>query len=130
MLKLYIWGYLNQVRSSRKLERECHRNLELLWLMRKLAPDFWTVSEFRKQNVDRVKSVFRKFVSFLQEIDLIEGTLVSIDGSKFEAVNATKRNFDAKRLAMRLKRIEESVERYMNELKENDDSGDGHRGSG
>jgi transposase len=121
LLKLYVWGYLNQVRSSRKLERECHRNLEVMWLMRKLAPDFWTIAEFRKQNVDRIKSVFREFVSFLQDVDLVEGKLASIDGSKVKAVNARKRNFTKAFLESKLKRTEQRVERYMKELEQNGD---------
>jgi transposase len=108
------------VRSSRKLERECHRNLELIWLMKKLSPDFWTISEFRKQNVVRIKGVFREFVAFLQDIDLVEGKLATIDGSKMKAWNATKRNFNRKNLAIRLKHIEERVNRYLKELEQND----------
>ncbi len=121
MLKLYVWGYLNQVRSSRKLERECHRNMEVAWLMKKLAPDFKTIADFRKDNVDRVKKVFKQFVSFLQDIDLVEGKLASIDGSKVKAVNSRKRNFTKDSLALRLKRVEERVEKYMKELERNDD---------
>ena len=121
LLKLYVWGYLNQVRSSRKLERECHRNLELIWLMKKLAPDFWTISEFRKQNVERIKGVFREFVAFLQDVDLVEGKFASIDGSKIKAVNAKKRYFTKESLEMRrLRLIEERVERYLKELEQND----------
>jgi transposase len=121
LLKLYVWGYLNQVRSSRKLERECHRNTEVMWLMRKLAPDFKTIADFRKDNVDRIKRVFTEFVSFLQDIDLVEGKLASIDGSKMKACNASKRNFNPEYLASKLKRIEQRVERYLNELEQNDD---------
>lgn len=121
LLKLYLWGYLNGVRSSRKLERECQRNLELIWLMKKLNPDFRTIADFRKENVDRIRSVFREFVSFLQDVDLVEGKFVSLDGSKIRAYNASKRNFNAAYLASRLKRIEERVERYLKELERNDD---------
>jgi transposase len=120
MLKLYLWGYLNGIRSSRKLERECHRNLELLWLMKKLSPDFKTIADFRKDNVDRIKSVFREFVSFLQDIDLVGGKLASIDGSKIKAVNARKRTFTPEHIAAKLKRIEERVETYLKELEQND----------
>ena len=120
MLKLFIWGYLNQIRSSRKLERECHRNLEVIWLMKKLAPDFKTIADFRKDNADCVKSVFKQFIYFLENMDLFGGNLVSIDGSKFKAVNANKRNFNTKRLADRLKRIEEKTEKYLREMEEND----------
>ncbi len=120
LLKLYLYGYLNQVRSSRKLERECRRNTEVMWVMKKLTPDFRTIADFRKDNVDCIKKVFKEFVYFLQDLDLFGGELASIDGSKFKAVNATKRNFDAKKLADRLKRIEEKIERYMGELEESD----------
>jgi transposase len=130
LLKLYVWGYLNQVRSSRKLERECHRNLEVIWMMRKLAPDFKTIADFRKDNVDRVRSVFRRFVSFLQDLDLVEGKLASLDGSKIRACNARKRNFTKKNLESRLKRAEERVERHVKELERNDEleDGEGRRG--
>jgi transposase len=121
LLKLYIYGYLNQVRTSRKLERECHRNLEVMWLMKKLTPDFWTISEFRKQNVERIKGVFREFVSFLQGIDLVEGKLVSLDGAKMKACNGRKRNFTKRSLELKLKRVEEKVEKYMKELEANDE---------
>ena len=120
MLKLYVWGYLNQIRSSRKLERECHRNLEVMWLMKKLAPDFKTIADFRRDNADRVKRVFTEFVSFLQDIDLVEGELASLDGSKIKACNARKRSFNAEFLASKLKRIEERVDRYLKELEQND----------
>ena len=120
MLKLYVYGYLNQIRSSRKLERECSRNLELMWLMGRLTPDFKTISNFRKDNVDCVKKVFKEFVYFLQDLDLFGAELVGIDGSKFKAVNATNRNFNVKNLAFRIRRIEEKIERYVKELEEGD----------
>lgn len=120
MLKLFVYGYLNHIRSSRKLEGECHSNLEVIWLMKKLAPDFKTVADFRKDNIDCVKKVFREFVSFLQDIDLVEGKLASIDGSKIKACNASKRNFNAEYLASKLKRVEERVDRYLKELEKND----------
>ena len=120
LLKLYLYGYLNQVQSSRKLERECHRNTEVMWLIEKLVPDFKTIADFRKDNVGCIKKVFKEFVFFLQDLDLFGGELASIDGSKFKAVNATKRNFDAKKLADKLKRIEEKIERYVKELEEGD----------
>ena len=121
LLKLFVWGYLNGIRSSRKLERECNRCLEAIWLMRKLAPDFWTISEFRKENPDRITGDFREFVAFLQDIDLVEGKFVSIDGSKFRACNSRKRTFTRNDdVEPRLKRIEERVDRYMRELEMND----------
>ncbi len=87
LLKLYVYGYLNQIRSSRKLERECHRNVEVMWLMKKLAPDFKTIADFRKDNVDCVKGVFKEFVKLCMGLDLYGSKLVAIDGVKLKAVN-------------------------------------------
>ena len=86
LLKLYVYGYLNQVRSSRKLEKECHRNVEVMWLMKKLAPDFKTIADFRKNNVDCIKGVFKEFVYLCRSLDLYGAQLVAIDGTKFKAV--------------------------------------------
>ena len=122
LLKLYIYGYLNQIRSSRKLERECSRNLELVWLMKKLKPDFKTISDFRKDNVDSIKPVFKEFVYLCKSLNLFGLELVGIDGSKFKAVNSKDRNFNEKKLVNHLKAIDEKIERYLKELQENDDS--------
>ena len=78
LLKLFVYGYLNQVRSSRKLERECHRNLEVVWMMKKLTPDFKTISNFRKENIDCIKSVFKEFVYLCRSLDLFGAELVGI----------------------------------------------------
>jgi transposase len=121
LLKLYIYGYLNQIRSSRKLERECTRNLELVWLMKKLKPDFKTISDFRKDNVYCIKPVFKEFICLCKSLDLFGLELVGIDGSKFKAVNSKDRNFNQKKLQGHLKEIDERIERYLQELKENDD---------
>jgi transposase len=120
LLKLYVYGYLNQVRSSRKLERECHRNMEVMWLMKKLAPDFKTIADFRKDNVDCVKKVFREFLYHSMELGLVGGELVSLDGTKFKAVNSKERNLNLKTLADRLRRIEEKIEKYLEEVEAND----------
>lgn len=124
MLKLYVYGYLNQVRSSRKLEMECHRNVEVMWLMKKLAPDFKTIADFRKCNVDCIKPVFKEFVYLCKSLDLFGAELVGIDGTKFKAVNSKDRNFNEKKLQSILKLINEKIERYLNELQENDDKND------
>ena len=113
LLKLYVYGYLNQVRSSRKLERECHRNVEVMWLMKKLAPDFKTIADFRKDNVDCVKGVFKEFVKFCMSLDLYGSKLVAIDGVKFKAVNSLDKNFNQKTLTYRLKIIDEHVSKYI-----------------
>jgi len=130
MLKLYVYGYLNQVRSSRKLERECHRNVEVIWLMKKLAPDFKTIADFRKCNVDCIKPVFREFVYLCRRLDLFGGELVGIDGSKFKAVNSTKRNLNEKTLAERLRRVEERIASYLKEMEANDRADEQHNDSG
>lgn len=116
LLKLYIYGYLNRLRSSRMLERECGRNVELMWLMRKLRPDFKTIAEFRKENRRCFRGVFRQFVLICKQMGLLGGELVAVDGSKFKAVNSGQNNFSAKKLEQRLREIEQKVERYLDEM--------------
>ena len=111
LLKLYIYGYLNQVRSSRKLEKECHRNVEVMWLMKKLAPDHKTIADFRKDNVDCIKGVFKEFVFLCRNLDLYGAQLVAIDGTKFKAVNSRSNNLNEKAVALRLKKTEEKNSR-------------------
>jgi len=98
LLKLYIYGYLNCIRSSRKLEKECLRNVEVMWLLKKLAPDHKTIADFRKNNPDSIKKVFKEFVFFCKEPGLYGGEVVAIDGSKFKAVNSKKRNLNEDKL--------------------------------
>src|SRR5262245_284491 len=88
MLKLYIYGYLNRVPSSRRLERECQRNIEMIWLTGQLAPDFKTIADFRKDNGKAIREVCREFVALCRKLDLLVAASVAIDGSKFKAVNA------------------------------------------
>ena len=116
LLKLYIYGYLNRLRTSRMLERECGRNLELMWLMRKLRPDFKTIADFRKENRQSFKGVFRQFVLLCKKMGLLGGELVAVDGSKFKAVNSGQRNFSQNKLEKRLKGIDKKVERYLEEM--------------
>jgi transposase len=120
LLKLYVYGYLNQVRSSRKLERECHRNLEVMWLMKKLAPDHKTIADFRKDNVDCIKPVFKEFVYLCRNLDLYGAQLVAIDGTKFKAVNSRSNNLNKKTVALRLKQTEEKIAEYLKEMDKND----------
>jgi transposase, IS4 family len=115
MLKLYIYGYLNRIRSSRSLEKECKRNLELMWLLKKLAPDFKTIADFRKDNCDSIKKVCKEFTFLCKHLDLFGGELVAIDGSKFRAVNSKKRNFNEAKLKKKLKEIDEKIDRYFEE---------------
>ena len=120
MLKLYLYGYLNQVRSSRKLERECHRNVEVMWLMKKLTPDFKTIADFRRENIDCIRPVFREFVYLCRSLDLFGAELAAIDTSKFKAVNSRKRNLNEKTLSERLRQVEEKIAAYLTEMEEND----------
>ena len=105
ILKLYIYGYMNRIRSSRRLEAESKRNLEVLWLLRKLSPDHKTIADFRKDNPKALKKVFRDFVKLCMKLELYGKELASIDGSKFKAVNAKDRNFTRDKLKDRLERI-------------------------
>ena len=120
LLKLHLYGYLNKVRSSRRLERECQRNVEVIWLLRKLAPDFTTIADFRKDNVGCIRPLFQALVEFCKGLHLLDSDIVAMDGSKFLAVNSKDRHFDPDKLRDKLKRIEEKVERYLRELDEND----------
>jgi transposase len=120
LLKLYIYGYLNRVRTSRMLERECGRNVELMWLMRKLGPDFKTIADFRRENRQCFRGVFRQFVMLCKEVGLLGGEVVAVDGSKFKAVNSGQKNFNAKKLEQRLKEIDHKVERYLDEMERAD----------
>ena len=116
MLKLYIWGYLNQVRSSRKLERECHRNLEAIWLMKKLSPDHKTIADFRRDNVDSIKGVFKEFAKLCFSLDLFGARFVAIDGVKLKAVNSNSRNHNQETLTKRLRSMDEAASRYIDEM--------------
>jgi len=120
LLKLYVYGYLNQIRSSRKLERECQRNIEVMWLMKKLAPDFKTIADFRKDNIDCVKGVFREFVKLCMSLELYGAKRVAVDGTKFKAVNSLDNNFNRKNLAYRMKMIDQHVSKYLTEIEEED----------
>jgi transposase len=120
ILKLYLYGYINRIRSSRRLETESKRNLELLWLMRKLSPDHKTIANFRRDNPKALKNVFRNFVKLCMKLDLYGKELVAIDGSKFKAVNSKDRNFTKDKLKDRLKRIDEKINEYLKELEKTD----------
>jgi transposase len=116
MLKLYIYGYLNRVQSSRRLERECQRNVEVMWLAGCLAPDFKTIADFRKDNGPAIRKVCREFIVVCGRAGLLAATAAAIDGSKFKAVNSRDRNFTKAKAAKRLEQIEASIERYLSEL--------------
>lgn len=116
MLKIYLYGYLNQVQSSRRLERECARNLELIWLNGQLKPDFKTIADFRKDNGTAIRKVCRQFISLCRDIDLLDASVVAIDGSRFKAVNAKAKSFTREKLRRKLGEIDVAIERYMAEL--------------
>lgn len=116
LLKLYIYGYVNEIRSSRKLERETKRNLELMWLIRKLTPDHKTIANFRSANSKALKEVFRQFTRLCRELNLYGRELVGIDGSKFRAVNGKDRNFTEAKLSQRLQWLEEKIDQYLRSL--------------
>jgi len=113
MLKLYVYGYLNRVQSSRRLEREAQRNIELMWLLGRLAPDFKTIADFRKDNGDAIKEVCAEFVLLCKRMNLFSDTEVAIDGSKFKAVNNADRAFSKAKIKRRRENIDESIERYL-----------------
>src|SRR5580698_6372798 len=113
LLKIYVYGYINQVASSRRLEREAQRNVELMWLTGRLAPDFKTIARFRKDNGKAIRSVCRQFVVLCQRLDLFAEAIVAIDGSKFKAVNHRDRNFTSAKLERRMRDIESSIARYL-----------------
>jgi transposase len=121
LLKLYIYGYLNRIRSSRSLEREANRNVELMWLLGKLAPDFKTIADFRRHNREAIRSVCRQFTLWCRELELFGSELIAIDGAKFKAVNSPHKNFSSRRLKRSLTRIDEKIERYLEELDVNDE---------
>lgn len=116
LLKIYIYGYLNRVASSRRLERECQRNVELMWLTGRLAPDFKTIADFRRDNGAGIRSVCRRFVQLCRQLKLFTQALVAIDGSKFKAVNSRDRNFTPAKIDKRQQQIEQSIQRYLDAL--------------
>jgi len=116
LLKLYIYGYLNRIQSSRRLEREAQRNVELMWLTGRLAPDFKTIANFRKDNGKAIGKVCRQFVMLCQQMDLFSDAVIAIDGSKFKAVNSSDRNFTDAKLKRRMAEIEANIGRYLAEL--------------
>ena len=116
LLKLYIYGYLNQVQSSRRLEREAQRNVELMWLTGRLTPDFKTIADFRKDHGDAIRRVCREFVLLCRRLRLFADGIVAIDGSKFKAVNNRDKNFTSHKIQVRMQQLEHSINRYLNEL--------------
>ena len=123
LLKIYVYGYLNRVQSSWRLERECQRNIELIWLTGRLAPDFKTIADFRKDNGAAICKVCREFVLLCRRLELLSAASVAIDGSKFKAVNARDKNFTQAKMKRRLEQIDESIARYLSQLDSADRQG-------
>jgi transposase len=116
LLKLYIYGYLNRVQSSRRLERECGRNVEVMWLTGRLSPDHKTISDFRKNNGKAIKKVCKEFVLLCRKVGLFTDAIVAIDGSKFKAVNHYDKNFSKTKVKFRISQLEKSINRYLGEI--------------
>lgn len=121
MLKLYLYGYLNRIRSSRRLEDEAKRNLELIWLLERLAPDFKTIADFRKNNKKALKELFKDFNRLCKEWGLYGKETAAIDGTKIRASNSKKNNFSKKKLKRHIKYIEDKIDTYLDELDQNDE---------
>lgn len=124
LLKLYIYAYLNQASSTRRLEKECHRNLEVLWLMKQLAPDFKTIADFRKDNGTAIKKVCRQFIVFCKQAGLVSGQLVAIDGSKFKAAASKDQAMTRKQLEKQLGKLDQKIERYLSRLAASEQEGE------
>ena len=116
LLKIYVYGYINQIASSRRLEREAQRNVELMWLTGRLAPDFKTIADFRRDNGPAIRATCRKFIDLCRRLDLFTYAVAAIDGSKFKAVNARDKNFTKAKLKKRMEQVEASIERYLRAL--------------
>jgi len=129
LLKLYIYGYLNRVRSSRRLEMECHRNIEVIWLLRTLKPDFKTIADFRSDNRAAFRSVFRQFVLLCRRLDLFGRELLAVDGTRIKAVNNEDRNFTRNSLEKFIKAADERLEEYLGRLDEGDAAENGTGGA-
>src|SRR5918999_1803750 len=113
LLKIYLYGYLNRIQSSRRLEREAQRNVELMWLTGRLAPDFKTIADFRRDNGAGIRSICRRFILLCRELGLLSEATVAVDGSKFKAVNARERNYTPNVVRCRMEQVEASVARYL-----------------
>ena len=120
LLKLYICGYLNRIRTSRRLEVEAHRNIEVIWLLKHLKPAFKTIADFRRDNRSCYKNVFRKFVLLCRQLDLFGRELLAVDGTKIKAVNSKDRNFTRVSLAKLIKEADERLDTYLKRLDDGD----------
>ncbi|MFT6905089.1 MAG: transposase [Oleiphilaceae bacterium] len=121
LLKLYLYGYLNHIQSSRRLEREANRNIELMWLTERLAPDFKTIADFRKNNSKGIKRSCRTFIGLCRQLNMFSDAIVAIDGSKFKASNNKSNNYTPKKVQTEIDRVEKHISRYLTELDKSDD---------
>jgi transposase len=120
MLKLFVYGYLNRIQSSRRLEREAGRNVELMWLLERLAPDFKTIADFRKDNGKGIKHTCREFIGLCRQMNMFTDVIVAIDGSKFRAVNSKENNYTPKKLQFHIARVEKHIDKYLKQLDDSD----------
>jgi transposase len=120
MLKLFVYGYLNRIQSSRRLEREAGRNVELMWLLERLVPDFKTIADFRKDNGKGIKNTCRAFIDVCRQMNMFTDVIVAIDGSKFKAVNSKENNYTPKKLQFHIARVEKHIDEYLKQLDDSD----------
>ena len=120
LLKIYLYGYLNRLQSSRRLEREAQRNIELMWLVGRLAPDFKTIADFRRYNGSAIRAVCRQFVELCRQLGLFTRAVVAIDGSKFKAVNNRDKNYTVAKVTGRMEQVDASIARYLRALDRSD----------
>jgi hypothetical protein len=116
MLKLYIYGDLNRIQSSRRLEKESHRNVELMWLLGRLKPDFKTIANFRKDNGKGIKNVCRAFVDLCRQLNMFNDPVFAIDGSKFKAVNNKSKHYTPSKVQFHIGRVEKSIQKYLGQM--------------
>ena len=121
ILRLYMYGYLNSLRSSRKLEQETYRNMEVIWLMKKLRPDHKTIADFRKDNAAALKEVFKQFVFFCRELDLFGAELIGIDSTKLRAVNSFENNVTKAVAEKKISEIDSGIDRYIRDMEREDE---------
>ncbi len=115
-LKLFLYGYLNRVQSSRRLEREAGRNVELMWLLGRLAPDFKIIADLRKDNGKGIKNTCKSFIGLCRQLNMFTDAIVAIDGSKFKAVNSKENNYTPKKVQFHITRVEKHIEKYLKQL--------------
>jgi transposase len=126
MLKLFVYGYLNRIQSSRRLEREAGRNVELMWLLGRLAPDFKTIADFRKDNGKGIRNTCRAFIGLCRQMNMFTNVIVAIDGSKFKAVNSKDNNYTPKKLQFHIARVEKHINQYLKQLDDSDKEDEKH----